>query len=186
MKNLLLMALLLGMLLAGCQRPGQASETPSPNFGEAVPPSPTLPPVNTGGGFDLPVLGSDDEPAPEGEVPVAGAEPALAERFRNLRFATSGEGSAQSTFPVGTEEVYAVWDYDGMNASDSMTRIWYLNDAVEVERTEAWDFLKYGFSGTVRDVFYYDYIDGVDPGTWRVELYLNNELQTSGTFTVGP
>jgi hypothetical protein len=37
----------------------------------------------------------------------------------------------------------------------------------------------------VRDVFYYDYIDGVDAGTWRVELYLNGVLQWAEEFTVG-
>jgi hypothetical protein len=72
-----------------------------------------------------------------------------------------------------------------MQATDVMERLWFHNDAEYVTRREDWDFLKYGFSGTVRDIFLFDRIDGIDPGQWRVELYLNGEQQAVAEFTVG-
>ena len=104
--------------------------------------------------------------------------------FSDLRFATSSDGAPQSSFPNGTEVIYAIWNYDGMQNGDNMTRVWYLNDELFIERVEAWDFAKYGASGTVRDIFMYDYIDGIDVGQWRVELYINGEPPLVGTFTV--
>jgi hypothetical protein len=109
----------------------------------------------------------------------------LTGQFTNLRFASSPTGAEQANFPVGTQEIYAIWDYDGMQATDVMERLWFHNDAEYVTRREDWDFLKYGFSGTVRDIFLFDRIDGIDPGQWRVELYLNGEQQAVAEFTVG-
>lgn len=105
-------------------------------------------------------------------------------RFMGLRFASSSEGEAQTTFSLQTQEVYALWEYEGMGAGDSIRRVWYLNEQLYIEKSEAWDMDSYGSSGTVREVFLYDYIDGIDPGQWRVEIYLNGVQEMVGTFTV--
>lgn len=124
-------------------------------------------------------------PSATADAPPAGEEDALTGRFTFLRFAISGHDPSQTTFPEGTRELYAVWDYEGMQASDTVTRVWYLNNEVYAKRVEQWNITKYGPVGTVRDVFLYDYIDGIDVGQWRVEVYLNEEKQVEGTFTVG-
>ena len=36
----------------------------------------------------------------------------------------------------------------------------------------------------MRDIYLYDYIDGIDAGRYRVELYLNGALQQSAEFDV--
>lgn len=124
-----------------------------------------------------------EQPATVTAVPEKEGTPEPA-AFRQLRFATENDGVSQVTFLSGTQEIYALWDYVGITNGDTMRRIWYLNDQLYVERGEGWNFGKYGSSGTRGDVFMYDYIDGIDSGRWRVELYLNGELQVEGGFTV--
>lgn len=186
------------LALAGCARGTDAETDATPTLVPLLtPPTPAV--EEEGGGFDF-NIGGNEEPAPEVAPPPAEGEatppPAEGEaapppatgfsgRFTDLRFATSGNGTPQANFPEGTEEVYAIWNYDGMSATDTMERLWYLNDQLEVEVREAWDYSTYGSVGAVRDVFYYDYIDGVDAGRWRVEIYLNGELHLSEEFTVG-
>jgi hypothetical protein len=188
MNRVFLMVFVVAILLAGCQRGATPSPTAVP-FGEPeVFPSPTLneiPGEESGEGLLFPDDGASstaDVPAIVTPLPTNAA---LAGRFSALRFASSTTGTEQANFPEGTQEIYAIWDYDGMQATDVMERVWYHNDTVYVERREDWDFLKYGFSGTVRDIFLFDRIDGIDPGRWRVELYLNGEQQAVAEFTVG-
>ncbi len=159
---------------------GQAPARPTSTTGEKAKeeagseptntPPPTAPPATEARATATPV--------PEENEPLRLAS------FSDLRFATSSDGATQSSYPNGTEVIYAIWNYDGMQNGDNMTRVWYLNDELFIERVEAWDLAKYGASGTVRDIFMYDYIDGIDVGQWRVELYINGEAPLVGTFTV--
>jgi hypothetical protein len=186
MKKLAILALLvLAVLIVGCRRGGEETPAELDPFGDPIPPTPTLEPVGDGE-FDFPLFGEEPAPTPEGLIPVAPqpGEPSAA-RFTNLRFAATSTGPEQSQFPAGIQEVYAIWDYDGMTPNDAMERVWNRNGELDVERRENWDFLKYGFSGTVRDVVRYDRITGLPSGQWRVEIYLNGELQVSGEFTIG-
>jgi hypothetical protein len=195
MKRLALVVMLLcAVFLVACERatgdpvgepPPLATldpnmPVPTPTFGGDLPGGP-----NSGEdpGFEIPTIASPN-PFPtatiDGEQPPVGVQ-----RFTNLRFAISENGQGQATFPSGTQEVYAIWDYTGMTANDKMERLWFHNNAEYVAREQQWAFEKYGFTGTVRDIYLYDYIDGIDDGQWRVELYLNGELQIIGNFTVG-
>lgn len=195
-RLLLVVTLLTAALLVACER-GTADPvgTPPPLSTldpNVVVPSPTLDGEFPGGGpnaeeedpgFEVPTIPTPN-PFPtatiEGEAPPVGVQ-----RFTNLRFAISGNGQGQATFPSGTEEVYSIWDYTGMTANDKMERLWFHNNEQYVAREQQWPFETYGFTGTVRDIYLYDYIDGIDDGQWRVELYLNGELQIIGNFTVG-
>jgi hypothetical protein len=136
------------------------------------------------GGFEVPVIATPN-PFPTATPEGGATAPVGTQRFSNMRFAVSADGQGQATFPSGTEEVYALWDYTGMTANDKVERLWFLNNAEYVKREQQWAFETYGFTGTVRDIYLFDYIDGVDDGQWRVELYLNGELQLIGNFTVG-
>ena len=188
MNRVFLMVLMLAALLVGCQRGGTPGATPVP-FGELeVYPTPTLDDVAGEGSGESGMLfeeGASSTPDVAADITPLPTNPALTGQFTNLRFAASPTGPEQANFPVGTQEIYAIWDYDGMQATDVMERLWFHNDAEYVTRREDWDFLKYGFSGTVQDIFLFDRIDGIDPGQWRVELYLNGEQQAVGEFTVG-
>ncbi len=191
MKRIVFIYLFLSVFLLGCG--GIAGEDATPVLFGQVPDGGT--PVVVAEGAEAtntatPVPGEPTEVVPATEQPASVTpvpedegtpQPAA---FRQLRFATTEEGVSQVTFPSGTQEIYALWDYVGISNGNTMRRIWYLNDQLYVERSEAWNFGKYGSSGTRRDVFMYDYIDGIDSGRWRVELYLNGELQMEAGFTV--
>lgn len=193
------MGLLLCLLLVGCQRGAEGpQELPTVAAGDATPT------IAVFGTYEQLPGAESTLPPVEGEVaPSATPEPAAAvepptpapppSRFNNLRFATSGDAEPQGTFPVGTEQVCAIWEYQEMTATDIVRRLWVKNEQPYVERKESWDIATYGAAGTVRDICLYDRIDsyidgevdGIDPGAWRVDLYLNDELQLSQSFTVG-
>jgi hypothetical protein len=189
-RLLMVVTLLTAMFLVACERgttdpvgtPPPLSTldpnvvVPTPTLGEELP----GPNGEEDPGFEVPTIAT---PAP---FPSATTAPPVGTvRFTNLRFAISGNGQGQATFPTGTQEIYAIWDYTGMTANDKMERIWFHNNEEYVAREQQWPFETYGFTGTVRDIYLYDYVDGVDDGQWRVELYLNGELQVIGNYTVG-
>ena len=161
------------------QAPAHATNTSGEKAKEEAGIEPTnTPPPTAAPATEAPATEEPATPVPEENEPLRLAS------FSDLRFATSSDGAPQSSFPNGTEVIYAIWNYDGMQNGDNMTRVWYLNDELLIKRVEAWDLTKYGASGTVRDIFMYDYIDGIDVGQWRVELYINGEPPLVGTFTV--
>lgn len=105
--------------------------------------------------------------------------------FNGLRFALTAGGPAQREFPAGTEEVYALWEYEEMSPSDNSRRIWFRNDQIWLTREEAWNWGEYGSEGTMLDISVYDNEgSGLPPATYRLQLYVNDELQAEETFVV--
>ncbi len=197
-RLLIVVTLLTAALLVACER-GTADPVGTPPPLSTLDPNLVVPTPTLGGdfpgggpnteeedpGFAFPTV-AIPEAFPSATPEGGGAAPPVGTvRFTNLRFAISGNGQGQATFPSGTQEIYAIWDYTGMTANDKMERVWYLNNTEYVSREQQWPFETYGFTGTVRDIYLYDYIDGIDDGQWRVELYLNGELQIIGNYTVG-
>src|SRR5512144_675067 len=69
--------------------------------------------------------------------------------FFNARTSASPEDANQQTsFPERVKAVYAIWDYQNMREGLQIKREWYLNGKLWLRREEAWDFGKYGASGT--------------------------------------
>jgi hypothetical protein len=143
---------------AGSPTPAQTTATalPPTEPPTAPPPTPTPPPTSTpddttGGGpaFTGPVRFTIDPDSPDD----------------------------QRSFPAGVQEIWAVWDYSGMSADDVVRRVWYQNGKEWLVREEAWDFDNYGASGAVRDISIYDYEDGLDPGEYRLQLFINDQEQ---------
>jgi hypothetical protein len=195
MKYLITTILLLMAVLAGCSGENEPLlETPLP-FGTvpiataeatevpSLPEATEVPSLPEATNTPLPEPANKEQPTPS-TPPAPTRESSTNGRFIGLRFASSSDGEAQTNFSLETQEVYALWEYEGMEASDSVKRMWYLNEQLYVEKSEAWDMATYGPSGTVRDVFLYDYIDGIDAGQWRIEIYLNDVQEMVGTFTV--
>jgi len=105
--------------------------------------------------------------------------------FSNLRFALTDDGAAQSVFPGGTDEVYALWDYAGMSPTDKIRRIWFRDDQIWLTREEGWEWGEHGGEGTMRDISVYDNEgSGLAAATYRLQLYVNDELQQEATFVV--
>lgn len=109
-------------------------------------------------------------------------------RFSNLRFATSPTGTVATTFPAKTQEVYAVWDYSYIPNAAQMRRVWRRDGQIIIDRTEAWDFNKYGTSGVITDVKLFDNINGLASGTYTVNVSIVGQpsVELSGTFVIQP
>lgn len=108
--------------------------------------------------------------------------------FSGLRFVLTVDGAAQSTFPAGTDEIFALWEYSGMSPTDNIRRIWFRDDQIWLTREEGWNWGEYGSNGTMRDISVYDDEgSGLASATYRLQLYVNDELQAEATFVVlGP
>ena len=122
-------------------------------------------------------------------IPTAGPSPALVSEppagFDALHFATAPGAAEQSTFPAGTEEVYAIWDYKEMKASDRIRRIWFRDEQIWLAREENWNWGKYGSIGTVQDMSVFDNEGrGLKPAIYKLQLYVNDTLQQETSFTV--
>lgn len=139
------------------------------------------------------------EPTPvpmEGEAPAANsAEPAEAPAAVASAAETQGSNigpvafstevtddrqavNPQNTFDNKTERVYAVFSYNNMKNGTPFSTIWYFKGK-EVLRDEfAWN---WGPKDTS-----YTFIRIVGAGTYKVEIRVNNELQSEGTFEVTP
>lgn len=96
-----------------------------------------------------------------------------------------------SDMPFTTQELYAVWDYTGMTATDQVERLWYFDGELWLERDEPWDMASYGANGRMEDVYIYDYEPNLRAGDYRLVLKVNGvELAsaeyTIPAFTVGP
>ncbi len=127
--------------------------------------------------------------AAEAPVIVPTGTPSLAGKefagFSGLYFAAAADAGAEDTFPAGTEEVYAIWDYSSMSPADKIRRIWFRDDQIWLTREEGWNWGEYDSDGTLRDISIYDNEgSGLEPATYRLQLYVNDELQQEATFIV--
>lgn len=117
------------------------------------------------------------------QVQVATEVPSLG--FSKLRFALTADGVEQSIFPAGTEEIYALWEYTGMTPTDNIRRIWFRGDQIWLTREERWNWGEYGSEGTMGDISVYDDEGGgLASATYRLQLYVNDELQQEAMFVV--
>jgi hypothetical protein len=127
------------------------------------------------------------QPAATAAVPIYEPTQLPTTGFCCLYFAAGPNAQVADTFPAGTEIIYAIWDYTGLLPDDRIRRIWIRDDLIWLTREEKWDWEKYGASGTVRDLSIFDFEgDGLQPATYRLQLYLNDILQSEGTFVILP
>jgi hypothetical protein len=107
--------------------------------------------------------------------------------FSNLRMRTRPDADSQTTFPAGITRIYAVWDYSNIPVGAQVRRVWRRNEQIFVDRTEVWDFEKYGTSGTVTDVSIFDEISGLSNGSYQVEISLVGQpgVRVNESFTIG-
>ncbi|MCB8986342.1 MAG: hypothetical protein H6661_01140 [Ardenticatenaceae bacterium] len=184
MKNWLVLIIVLGVLL-GCNLPTAVTPTPFPTA-TAVPlqtSTPTLAPPPTDTAVPIPILiptATNTSLPPTAKI-VETAVPDTT-LFTNLRFAASPNNPPQEAFPVGTAEVFALWDFAGMVNGDRVQRVWRRDGVNWLNRDEAWTA---GPSGVVTDVSVYDRgLGGLEPGNYELELYVNGVLEAYGQFVI--
>ena len=114
-------------------------------------------------------------------------------QFFNARFTLDPNTSLyQNIFPAKTKRIYAVWEYRDMRDGMIVRRDWYHNDKLWISREEAWDYAKYGASGTMRDISVYELDAGLPFGLYRLEVYIDSQPQPIfggvywPTFTISP
>lgn len=161
--------------------PGPTATVPT----VTIAPSATIEPTAT----SIPATETPDptplpEPSPSPtEPPPTPADQAAT--FRDLHFGLSGESLSQPYFPQGTEEIFAIWNYDNMSGDDVVRRVWTKNGAEWLVREENWDIVKYGPAGYVRDISIFDFEgSGLEPALYELTLYVNDNLQAQATFEI--
>lgn len=90
-------------------------------------------------------------------------------------------------FAAGTNAVYAFFAYDGLEANDRVTAEWFLDGAVLFRQTLA---LSEVFRGSVPPRGHLwvsiSFPQGASPGSYQLDLRLNDDLTESDTFAVDP
>lgn len=109
------------------------------------------------------------------------AEPAIG----SITFALGATDDYEPIDP-GTEfegdvtEIHAIFDYSGFSSDNTWERVWFLDDEEMLRSTEAW-------SGENEGVFDYFINAGgqpLSPGEWTLELYVDDELLATDSFTI--
>ncbi|MBK8901188.1 MAG: hypothetical protein IPM53_08400 [Anaerolineaceae bacterium] len=195
MKKYLFLSLWLILLLAACQpAPDQTAAQP-PLASTSVAPTPTLAVTTSVPDESTAVPTTAATAVPQNATAVA-TQPTLSHpQFSNLTLLPKGSSDnpepLQPYVPFTTVELYAIWDYSGMTATDQVERLWYFNGDLWLERSEPWDMAKYGANGRVEDIYLYDYEPKLRSGDYRLVLKVNGvELasaeHTIPAFTAGP
>jgi hypothetical protein len=86
---------------------------------------------------------------------------------------------AGQSFPAGDSPIYAFFAYAGMNNDQVWTQVWS-RDGQEIQRQQAaW---RWGAQG-IAYVFFKP-TDGYTPGTYQVQLFIGDQLASSGQFVI--
>jgi hypothetical protein len=120
----------------------------------------------------------------EGEAPATvTAEPFMGE----VTFAQDATEEQEpinpgTSFEAGITEVHAIFEYSGILPEYSWERIWYLDGVEILNSEEVWG----GDAAGIFDYFINAGGEPLTPGEWTLELYVEGELLTSGSFTIDP
>src|ERR1051326_215304 len=168
MKKLTAILLILGFLISGCSFDVQMVTTVPVGTDQALPTSDLITPI---------ISTSTAIPADEATPPSLPADAFFHDAFFTL---DAINGAGQWTFPAGSKQVFAIWEYQNMQVGMMVKREWLLNGKPWLTREEPWDFAKYGSSGTMRDISIYDNDLGLPSGAYQLTLYVNNIQQPIG------
>ena len=110
----------------------------------------------------------------------ASSDPAL----RNIVFSDGITTKDEPTnpgylLPAGATEVYAFFDYENMDKRDEWTQIWYMDGEEVFSESDRW-------SEAGEGRFWISIINksGVEPGRYRLELYIEDEPTATSDFWV--
>lgn len=84
------------------------------------------------------------------------------------------------TFQEGITEVHAIFEYSGMSKDYTWERVWYLDGKEVLRNAQKWT----GDETGVFDYFIDAGNDPLFPGKWDLELYVEDKLVQSGSFTI--
>lgn len=125
-------------------------------------------------------------PAKRGTIPptttTGGAGDA---EWSEFTFATNVDSSynpigATDSFASGVPEVYAVYQYEGMEDGQAWSRTWYLDGTAALSQDDIWD----GGEGGSGWVNIYN-TDGLPDGAYDLVVWVGREKIQQGSFTIG-
>lgn len=182
----------IGIYMARDQLQGTIAElsgaTPTlPPTSENPTSTPTLPVASTTEEATVEVTVEIVEPTAEAETTVEAETPAaVAEpEFGSITFALNATADYEPidpglTFQEGITEVHAIFEYSGMSKDYTWERVWYLDSQEVLRNAEKW-------TGDETGVFDY-FIDAGNnplfPGEWTLELYVQDQLLQTSSFTI--
>ncbi|UCC62107.1 MAG: trypsin-like peptidase domain-containing protein [Anaerolineae bacterium] len=132
--------------------------------------------------YDLEVY-VEDEKLAEASIEVGG-RPSPDAAFRNVIFSEDVTKQDEPTkpgylLPAGATEVYAFFDYENMRQGDAWTQVWYMDGEEAYTESDRWSEPGDGsfwISVSSRS--------GLAPGRYRLELYIEDELEATSDFWV--
>lgn len=86
-----------------------------------------------------------------------------------------------TSFPAGTTEVHATWDYEGMSPDIQWTREWYHDGTLEISATENWTGKE---SGRWDNYIYNTSGAALSSGNYELRVYIDDQLVRTGTFVI--
>lgn len=124
----------------------------------------------------------EEELLAEGSVSVGGT--AAGPTFTNLVFSegvTADDRPTDPTYllPSGITEAYAFFDYAEMHDGVAWSRVWYYEGEQVATGSDTWD---WGASGSAWVAITAG--EPLDPGTYRLELFVEGALVAASDFTV--
>jgi len=158
--------------------PPTATFTPTPEASTAEPPSLTPSPTASSD-LELLLPTAFLTPLPEGAV-----APSPDARFGPITLAADIDDDKQpvdvgAVFAVGTERVYAFFEYQNMIQGVPWTQAWYWNGREAGSETVLWQYSTQG-----RNWIFFGPRRGYEAGDWEVRLYIGQILQARASFEV--
>ncbi|MBC7261100.1 MAG: hypothetical protein H5T63_03720, partial [Chloroflexi bacterium] len=107
--------------------------------------------------------------------------------FGSIVFGTKVDGlqiqEIGTTFPAGTRTVYAAWEYHNMRDGLPWKKCWYFDNTLHACDSLIWNVQVQAASGKA---FITEISNpaGLPPGTYRLELFIEDHLVSSASFDV--
>lgn len=95
---------------------------------------------------------------------------------------TNNPSDPGTSFPAGTKELHATWDYSGMSTSNQWTRKWYVDGQIAIDKTETWDGKA---DGRWDNYLFMNSGNPLPEGTYKLEIYIDGTLEQTATCTIG-
>jgi Tol biopolymer transport system component len=166
--------------------PGLAGAIDTPTPEAALLPTPTSEPATptpepTEAATEEPTMEATTEATVEAEETPAATEP-------EIGMITFALGATEDYEPINpgaafsgeVTEVHAIFEYSGFSPEYSWKRVWYLDGTEVLQTTEAWS----GAESGIFDYFINAGGEPLSPGEWVLELYVEDELLATGSFTI--
>ncbi|MBI5567330.1 MAG: hypothetical protein HY870_20695 [Chloroflexi bacterium] len=200
MKQSLVVLMCLVIIITACGGGAAASPTPDVNALATQVASSIFATQTAAAPKEAPKATSAPKPTAEPQatdVPAAQPTPKTAgalntPSFGDIVFAASvlldneTPVDVRSAFPEGVTLIHAVFAGKGLKTGDIWRSEWLLDGEVlpDLVSDHEWDTKAAGGRGVWWITVYND--EGISPGDWQLNLYVDDQLLQSGTFTVEP